>query len=69
MFQTCSFPNSHEKHTALSASMKSTVQVNVVAKRCAHLECPVNPRFNYEGQPRGLYCSEHKLQGDLLSAT
>ena len=23
----------------------------------------MNPRFNFEGQARGLYCSEHKLPG------
>lgn len=38
-------------------------QVNVVAKRCAHPDCTVNPRFNYEGNTRGMYCSEHKLEG------
>lgn len=42
------------------------VQVNVVAKRCSHPDCHVNPRFNFEGSTRGLYCSEHKLDGKLL---
>lgn len=42
------------------------LQVNVVAKRCGHTNCSVNPRFNYEGQTRGLYCSEHKLPGKSI---
>jgi hypothetical protein len=34
--------------------------VNIRCKRCIYNNCIKQPRFNYKGENKGLYCSEHK---------
>ena len=38
--------------------------INVCKKRkCCFENCQTRSNFNYEGQTKGLYCSNHKLEG------
>jgi hypothetical protein len=45
--------------------------VDILNKNCIHKGCTKRPNFNIEGQTKGLYCSQHKLEGmiDVISKT
>jgi len=37
--------------------------VNVIDKTCIHEGCNIQPKYNFEKEKKGLYCSSHKLDG------
>jgi hypothetical protein len=45
--------------------------VDVKNKTCIHEGCKIQPFFNIEGETKGIYCSQHKLEGmvDVLNKT
>jgi hypothetical protein len=45
--------------------------VNVISKTCIHPDCKIQPRYNKEGETKGLYCATHKKEGmvDVINKT
>jgi hypothetical protein len=37
--------------------------LNVIKEHCISSGCHIKPHFNYEGETKTLYCSQHKLDG------
>ena len=37
--------------------------VDIVNKKCIHINCIKRPCFNYDNETKGKYCFEHKLEG------
>jgi hypothetical protein len=37
--------------------------VNVVSKPCIHPNCKISPKYNFEGESKGLYCVTHRKEG------
>jgi hypothetical protein len=40
--------------------------LNVVSKKCIHIECSVLPSYNYPGEKTAIYCAKHKLD-DMIN--
>ena len=45
--------------------------VDVINKTCIHEGCKIRPNYNKEGEIKGLYCSNHKIEGmiNVISQT
>jgi len=43
--------------------------INVRDKPCEYVGCKIQPVYNYEGQTKGRFCAEHKLENmiDIVS--
>lgn len=56
------------KSLACKKHMKSDM-VDVKNKKCLEKNCNTQPRYNFEGEKRGIYCVEHQKAGmeDVLS--
>ena len=39
------------------------VDVKNINKHCNHAGCTSRPAFNFEGEKKGIFCSEHKSDG------